>query len=451
MAAPRIERRLRPTATGWALLALGAVLLAAAQLFGRVELLLLGGFLLLLPLAALGLRLLFRPRLSLRRSVFPRTIAAGDRVRVISELENHGLIALEPAAYLDLTPGAAIPGVSGVLPAIASRLNPRERRRRRRVAYSLDTMRRGVHELGPLYLENVDGLGLTRRVIRAGEPHEVEVWPRLHEISALEVPATRAGGEVEAGIAAAGDSDDVLTREYRHGDAMRRVHWRASARTDDLRVRQEEHHAEVSALVVLDTSPLPQEPEPEPATVFDIVDGPERLGTARADAPFEHAVSVAASVLVRMRELGYACELYETSAFADGEDDPRLGGMRSAAEEPLDGMMRHLMVAEPDRAGEPRPDAIGDLLRRAERIGRAPLVYVHRGLSGQRLHSLLALGDRGAPAIAVLVGRRGFDAQTQRDFARAGWSIVVMTTDSGDPWRNIRRFEDAGRVGGARA
>src|SRR5690606_41086826 len=58
-------------------------------------------------------------------------------------------------------------------------------------------------------------------------------------------------GEVEAGLAAAGDSDDVLTREYRRGDAMRRVHWRATARAGDLRVRQEEHHAEVSSLVIL--------------------------------------------------------------------------------------------------------------------------------------------------------------------------------------------------------
>ena len=155
--------------------------------------------------------------------------------------------------------------------------------------------------------------------------------------------------------------------------------------------------------------------------------------------------------LVRMRELGYACELYETSAFADGEDDPRLGGMRSAAEESLGGMMRHLMVAEPDRAGEPRPDAVADLVRRTARIGRAPLVYVHRGLSGQRLHSLLALGDRGAPAIAVLVGRQEPEARIRHAFARAGWAVVVMTTDSGDPWRNIRRFEDAARAGGVRA
>lgn len=452
MAEPRIERALRLSLTGWALLSIGAVLITGAYLLGRGELLLLGGFFLLLPLAALVLRIAFRPRLELRRSVFPHTIAAGERVRVISELENHGLIALEPVSYLDLTPGAAIPGVTGVLPAIASRLGRNERKRLRRVAYSLDTMRRGIHELGPLYLEHVDALGLTRRVLRVGEPHRVEVWPRLHEISALDVPATRSGGEVEAGIAAAGDSDDVLTREYRHGDAMRRVHWRATARAGDLRVRQEEHHAEVSALVILDTSPAPGAfSETQPVTISEIMEAPARMPVTPVDRAFEHAVSVAASVIVRMRELGYACELYETSAFADGQDDPRIGGMRVAAEQPDAVMMRHLMVTQPERVGEPRPDATPDIAQRASRIGRAPIVYVHRELGGERLEAVLSLAERGTPAIAVLTGDRAPGPHVQASFAQAGWSVVVMTTGSGDPWQNITRFEQAATASEARA
>lgn len=437
-----IAKRLRPTRRAWALMAAGVVLLVAAYLFGRAEFVALGAFLLALPLGTLLLRALFRPRLEVDRQVFPHTIAVGDRMRVVAELRNRSLVALEPATYVDLTPGAAVPSIGGVLPSIGSRLRRAERKRRRRVAYTLTTMRRGVHDIGPLFLENVDGLGLTRRVIRVGEPQAVEVWPRIHEISALDVPATRQGGEIEAGIAASGEADDVLTRDYRRGDAMRRVHWRATARTGDLRVRQEEHHAEVSSLVVLDTSPSPLDDEPDaPMTIFDVMDAPEQVRAARVDPVFEHAVSVAASVVWRLHELGYETEYFETTAFADGGDDARLGGLRVASEDSLGPLMHHLMRAQPNAfaGASARASAVGELLHRAARLGRAPVVYVHRALEGDELEAVRDLARIGTPAIAVLVSERTVPVEVQQAFARAGWEVVVMSTASGDPWATASR------------
>lgn len=443
MASTDIAKRLRPTRRAWGLAAAGVLLFVAAFLFGRGEFVALGAFLLALPLGTLALRALFKPRLEIDRQIFPHTIAVGDRMRVISEVRNRSIVALEPATYVDLTPGAAVASIGGVLPAIGSRLRRDERKRRRRVAYTLTTMRRGVHDIGPLYLENVDGLGLTRRVMRVGEPQRVEVWPRVHEISTLDVPATRQGGDVEAGRAAAGDSDDVLTREYRRGDAWRRVHWRSTARTGDLRVRQEEHHAEVSSLIILDTTRSPVDEAPVgPVTIFDIIDAPAELPGAKVDPVFEHAVSVAASVAWRLHELGYETELYETHRFADGEDDPRLGGLRVATEDSLGPLMRHLMLTQPDRhAGTaPRASAVGDLTHRAARLGRAPIVYVHRALEGDDLAAVRNLGWNGTPAIAVIVAERAeAAAQAREAFADAGWDVVVMTTANGDPWRSATR------------
>ena len=73
------------------------------------------------------------------------------------------------------------------------------------------------------------------------------------------LPTVRLAGE----YAGSGDSrarsvavhgeDDAPTREYRHGDDLRRVHWRSTARVGELMVRREEQPWESRATVVLDT------------------------------------------------------------------------------------------------------------------------------------------------------------------------------------------------------
>ncbi|HBY22684.1 MAG TPA: DUF58 domain-containing protein, partial [Propionibacteriaceae bacterium] len=46
--------------------------------------------------------------------------------------------------------------------------------------------------------------------------------------------------------------DDMLVREYRPGDDLRRIHWGSTARTGEVMVRREERAAEPNALIVVD-------------------------------------------------------------------------------------------------------------------------------------------------------------------------------------------------------
>src|SRR3712207_7478095 len=62
-----------------------------------------------------------------------------------------------------------------------------------------------------------------------------------------------------------------LTRAYRHGDDLRKVHWRATARTGELMVRLEERPWRAPATLFVDT------PSPAPLVAPPSMGGP---GTA---------------------------------------------------------------------------------------------------------------------------------------------------------------------------
>ena len=49
-----------------------------------------------------------------------------------------------------------------------------------------------------------------------------------------------------------GGSDDASVREFRHGDDLRKIHWRSTARTGAMMVRQEERPWHGESLVLLE-------------------------------------------------------------------------------------------------------------------------------------------------------------------------------------------------------
>lgn len=416
-AQPVKARRLRPTARAWGLMISGVVVIALAELLGVNELRFFGIVLLLLPLITLALRVIARPKLEIDRAVYPTTAAAGDRIRVVAEVRNRSVFGLEATTYVDTVTGTERKQVAGVLPPVASRLHRREGRRRRRIAYGLTRMRRGISHIGPLFLENVDGLGLTRRVIRVGAPVEIEVWPHVHNVDRLDIPALRTGSEADVALGRSGDADDVVTREYRRSDALRRVHWRATARAGELRVRQEEHHAEVVAIVVLDTAPSDR---------TDI------------DPGFELGVSVVASVLTRLHEIGYDTELLETVTDTDPDAAPQDAvNLRTSASESLGRIMRHLMLVQP--ALSENPEELEELHARAASMGKGPLVFVTR-TDRPISEAAIDLAGYGDPAIAILCGPLTDEDPAVSRFINAGWQVVRMNSAARDPWGSTRRY-----------
>ncbi|HEX5614178.1 MAG TPA: DUF58 domain-containing protein [Acidimicrobiia bacterium] len=126
-----------------------------------------------------------------------------------------------------------------------------------RAAYRIPTERRGRYEIGPLRASISDPFGVVRRTVHLLGPEEVLVYPRVHDVVA---PPHGGGEDVDRDARQVrGRPDpagDFLTlRAYAPGDDLRHVHWRSTARLDELMVRQGELRRRAPARVVLDARP----------------------------------------------------------------------------------------------------------------------------------------------------------------------------------------------------
>ena len=108
-----------------------------------------------------------------------------------------------------------------------------------RLEYDVELEARGEHEVGPLSITVTDVFGLVARRFEYEETTTVTTYPRAYDL---------AGGRemrslLEAAAGADRDEFDHL-REYRRGDPMRDVDWKASAKRPDDDLVVAEHVAD---------------------------------------------------------------------------------------------------------------------------------------------------------------------------------------------------------------
>lgn len=143
------------------------------------------------------------------------------------------------------------------------------------VQHVLPTDRRGVFDVGPLVVPRGDPIGLARRGAIGDDVGQLIVHPTTHEIVPFVARRRRDLEGAPSGEAAAGGITFSNLREYVPGDDVRLVHWRSSARTDQLLVRHNIDVHRPRTCVILDT----------------------KASQYRGDG-FEDAVRVAASIVV---------------------------------------------------------------------------------------------------------------------------------------------------------
>lgn len=131
--------------------------------------------------------------------------------------------------------------------------------------YALQTQRRGYYQLGPTLLETGDLLGLHRSFRIANQPSYLTVLPKLTVLEGIEISSRRPMGEMKVEDRVLEDPT-LMTglREYRAGDPINRVHWKATARTGTLHTRVFQPTCVQGAMLLLDMheSTNPQKHEP---------------------------------------------------------------------------------------------------------------------------------------------------------------------------------------------
>lgn len=119
----------------------------------------------------------------------------------------------------------------------------------------LDTRTRGRVVVGPATVLRTDPFGILERTHVLTVASELVVHPRVARIPAVAAGLVR---DLEGEPAAELTADDVAfhsLRDYHPGDEPRHVHWRSTARTGQLLVRQFEPSKRSDTLVCVSTSP----------------------------------------------------------------------------------------------------------------------------------------------------------------------------------------------------
>ncbi len=268
------------TARGKALVALGVVCSVVGWFLGQPAAVAVGALLVLVPVfGAISVR---RSRFVLgsARTVSPTQFPVGTEAEVVLTVENGSRLASGVLLLQDKVPEA----ISDSTRVLLDRVPPNAQRSER---YQIIGRQRGRWRVGPLAVTVTDPFGTAIYTRHFTETNPVLVTPMI-------VPLDNAGASLSPGgrgetlfrsLAARGD-DDVLPREHRAGDDMRRIHWRATARYGELMVRREEQAWHSSMVVILDNR------------------ASAHLGSGSAST-FEWAVSAAASVAMHYVQLGW--------------------------------------------------------------------------------------------------------------------------------------------------
>ena len=172
-----------------------------------------------------------------------RRVTVGDRAVGTLEVSNQSQRPLLPAV-MELPVGAGV--ASFPVPRLRTGASHEE-------IFTIPTHRRSVIPVGPVRSVRADPLGLLRREVVWTHPEELFVHPRTKNLSGSSTGFLRdLEGRVTQDISNSDVSFHAL-RDYVPGDDRRHIHWKTTARTGQLMVRQFEETRRSHLAVVLST------------------------------------------------------------------------------------------------------------------------------------------------------------------------------------------------------
>jgi uncharacterized protein (DUF58 family) len=383
-----------------------AVAYIAAFNRARPPLLVLASFLAVLLALSVLLPWLTVRKLSLRR-LAPATAHAGQELALQAEVRNQGYL---PACMVEVSdtwqqmPHQGIeeqgdPGPEqvqlGLLPWLRAR-------RQAQLPMTFPRARRGRWLLGPATLSSAFPLGILRHTrVVPGELHELLVYPKLFDVQALPLSASvlETHRDTLALPNQQGAQEFKGVRQYRPGDPLKHMHWRASARHGELLVREFEPEASARLCIALDLH-------------ADSDVGPEEWSTSEA------AISIAASVSRWAAQAGVPLRL---AASPEAPPAPALAGPDDSA------LMAWLALLGTD-GHVPFAEVLADIASTTH-MGETVLVLLSAPPAQvpQLLAALAGLRQAGAEPLVLVLERAAFapDHAAATPPATDDWGAVL--------------------------
>ncbi|MFI9817157.1 DUF58 domain-containing protein [Saccharothrix variisporea] len=397
------------TTRGRCLLAAGFAAGLCAVVLNERDLLRVAAFVVALPVLAAWLAQRARVGLHASRFLFPSRVQVGAATEVKVELRSAGRL---PTGGLLLEDN--VPYALGARPRFVVERLPRNTVTALR--YPLKPVMRGIQQVGPLMARITDPFGLAEFDRELAGRSRLVVVPRVVGLNGLPSGSGMgAGDDGSIRLRAGQGEDDAVVRQYRHGDDLRKVHWRSTARRDELMVRVEERPWRGGTTVLLD----------------------HRLTAHRGTGPnssLEWAVSFAASVCLHLHRFGHQVRLVgdDGRVLAGGSGD---GGHSDAV------VLDALAALQPSHRREP---AVG-----LDPGAGQEVIAILGGSTPAVVDALVRNRPRGMRSLAVVMdvgawATAGEDPAPGPEEARglltaAGWGAVVArpSTPMGQVWQEL--------------
>lgn len=397
------------TVRGRCLLAAGVAAAVCSLVLDERDLLRVSAFVTALPLLAMLLAVRARHGLRTRREVLPARVPVGGQADVRLHITGSGGAALRSVPLGGLRLEDGVPHALGPRPQFQVE---HVRRSGALLEYQISPQLRGIHQIGPLRVRVGDPFGLAEYGHEVGERTRLVAVPKVVPLGGLPTGSGLGTGEDGSTRMRAGHGDDdTMVREYRHGDDIRRVHWKSTAKHDDLMVRVEERPWHGGVTVLLDRRSA------------------AHRGTG-ASSSLEWAVSAVASICAHLHAHDQRVRLVaEDGAALAGGPGPFDGGRDDAAM--LDALAAVRPSAQRDLVCPQDPGSGQELIAVLGATSEAGVAELTRWRP-ERARSLALLLD--VPAWARESADRSFDAGRTAERLRAsGWSVVVVAGPKTSP------------------
>jgi uncharacterized protein (DUF58 family) len=249
------------------------------------------------------------------------------------------------------------------------------------------TEKRGIIPVGPLQLEQRDPLGLLRSRQDFGESRTLVVHPRVHPVPALPSGVIQSLDGPTADSALTGSITFQSLRHYVFGDDLRRVHWKSTARTGDLMVREHVDTSRASIAVLINS----------------------RHDAYNSDNDFEEVLDAAASLAVAATAVRFPISLFDGTV------------VRASSDRSPEGLLDQLALVQRED-GQPF-DAMLDQVS-AQRFHDTLVVFSGQ-ISQSELSALSSAKQRFSTVVAVVIRA---DIATRPTGRPRGITVIDATT-----------------------